>query len=164
MNISCSREFDAEVPVVVRIMQSEELQHQKAKRLGAIDFSYDRTEATKTIVTSRRVLPTGQLPEFLKALVTPTMTVIETEVWDPADGGGQSGTFDINVQGAPVEHRGTVEVARTPAGCRVTFAGEWLATVPLFRANVEESSAQTLHETIETEFRLIAEHIALAGE
>lgn len=103
-------------------------------------------------------MPTTGVAEFVKALVTPTLAVVETEDWEPTPGrdGSRTGLFTIDVGGAPVEFHGRVDLVPVPDGTRLTFSGTWSATAPLFRSTIESVSASSVTDTMEAEFRLLA--------
>lgn len=166
MNVDETCLLSASPGQVQRLMCDEDFQRRKAERLGAQEFSMSETAVDgRRSVRTERVLATQGMPEFVKSLVRPTMRVTEVETWSEAGDEDLSGEFTIDVDGAPMYLRGTVEIQTVPdTGSRLRFAGEITATVPLFKARVAEASAGSVVETIHTEFALLAEELGSPAE
>lgn len=165
MQIDESRQYSADPAQIFDLLTSEAFQRDKASVVDALEFSMDlrSEEGTITVLTRRKVATRG-LPEFVKALVRPTMRVLETETWAPAEGSGaRGGTFDIDVDGAPVRLRGGVSLDAEAGGVRLRFHGDLAATVPLFKAQIEQASSALVLETIEAEFELVQKWLDVAG-
>lgn len=165
MRIQEQTELAAPISAVLALMTDEGFQREKAARVGAVEFSMteDVVAGSREVVTRRR-METGNLPEFIKPMVNPTMLVVERERWGPAeqcDSAPFHGSFDIDVAGAPVQLRGHVRLEPRPGGgCTLRFEGEWTATVPLFKEKVAEVSAGSVRSTIEAEFALLQERLS----
>lgn len=147
--LSCDQAF--------RCMNDEGFQRLKAEALGAQDFSMSVSAGPQgPVVATRRRLPTDALPEFVKSMVQPMMTVVETETWGaPAADGSRRGAFTLDVHGAPVRMRGDVSLTPADGGCELAFTGVLSATVPLFRARIEAASSASVLHTMETEADLL---------
>lgn len=162
MQFQHSHEVSASPAEVLRLLCDPEYQKAKAERLGAHGFTISDSSSghERTIVTGR-TLATAGLPEFVKAMVTPTMHVTETERWHvPLTEEGIKGSFHIDVEGAPVRLRGAVSITPSGNGSTVCFSGQWTATVPLFRSRVEQASVSSIYEATHAEFALLEEWAA----
>lgn len=158
MRISETRTFATNSAAVFALMTDRDFQEQKAARVGAQSFDMEILTGQKTIqVITTRVVATSGLPEFVKPMLRPTMRVVETEHWNLENPTAPCGKFHIDVHGAPVYLRGTVRLEPLDAGCELTFAGDIISSVPLFRTRVEEASAGSILDTIRTEFDLLQE-------
>lgn len=149
---------------VYDLMCDEGFQRRKAERLDTLEFtmSDSTTDDGRREIRTERVMATQGMPEFVKALVRPTMRVREVETWIRGGDGDLAGDFTIDVDGAPMYLRGSVQIQAVPdTGSRLTFAGTVTATVPLFKARVAEASAASVVETIRTEFALLAEELGV---
>lgn len=142
------------------LMTTDAFQRAKADRLGAIEFGMEVTDGPPQTVVTRRRFDTVGFPEFLKPMLRPTIVAIETERWSPAEPGDDTftGDFEVDVDGAPVSLRGHVRIEPHGTGARLTFTGNLRASVPLFRAKVEQSAAGSVLDTIHAEFALLEEH------
>lgn len=159
MYLSETGTFTLSAHEVFTLMVSEEFQRSKAERLDALEFDMEVSGGPAPTVVTRRRLGTAAMPEFIKPMIDPTITVTETERWRTAEGSGtpRGGDFEIDVRGAPISLRGTVALEPVADGTRLTFAGELRSGVPLFRSKIEQSAAQSVLATIATEFGLLDE-------
>ena len=64
-------------------------------------------------IESKRVVDVD-LPGFAKRVLKPTNKMHQTDEWHPRRDGGWDGTFDVEVQGAPIHISGTMGL--TPKG------------------------------------------------
>lgn len=143
------------------LMCDADFQQQKADRIGALDFSMNVQEtAQHRTVTTKRVTDASGVPEFIKSMVKPKITVTETEVWTLAPDAPLGGDFNLDIQGAPVKLRGTVRIDKAPQGATLTFEGELSTSVPLFKKQIEEAASEQVLHTIATEFELLQRHSA----
>jgi hypothetical protein len=103
-------------------------------------------------VTTRRSLPTDQIPPNVRAFVGSRLEVRQVEAWEPAAADGtRTGTVAVEIAGAPVRLTGTVALAATATGSGITYDGELKAHVPLFGAAVEEAAAKAVRAALQAE-------------
>jgi len=162
MDICHSTDFDAPTEEVYGLLTHRDFQREKARRLDALAFDMDtQVDGPRTTVVTKRKVATAGLPEFVKSMLTPSMVVVETEVWDspPAGNSPTGGAFTVDVDGAPVRLRGRVDLAPNGPGSRLTFTGQLTATVPLFRSRIEEASSGSIHTTMTVEAQLVTERL-----
>lgn len=163
MNINESASYRASVDQLVAILTDRQFQASKADALGAQEFTMTVAgTAQQPEVTTLRRFPTRSLPEFVKALVNPTMLVTERERWAAATGTeSRHASFDVDVDGAPIRVRGSLVVQASDGDTTtVRFYGELQSTVPLFRKQVEVAGSAEVLRTIRTELALLETEIA----
>jgi hypothetical protein len=66
-------------------------------------------------VVSSRVVEVD-LPSFAKRVLRPTNTMRQTDEWSRRPDGSWLGTFDVEVQGAPIHISGTMSLTPTTGG------------------------------------------------
>jgi hypothetical protein len=89
-----------------------------------------------TLVVSRE-LPAG-IPGFLEKLLPKEGRVTQTDVWGPSEGGVRSGTWDVDMPGAPARMGGTMRLEPDgAAGCRYVVDGTIEVKVPLVGGKAE---------------------------
>lgn len=113
-------------------------------------------------VTSRRLLPTEQIPPQVRAFVGNRIEVRQVEAWEaPDDEGARVGTVVVEVPGAPVRLAGRVTlVAHGPAATAIRYDGELRAGVPLFGAAVEEATAGAIRAALAAEAQVAQRRLA----
>lgn len=88
MDICHSTDFDAPTEEVYGLLTHRDFQREKARRLDALAFDMDtQVDGPRTTVVTKRKVATAGLPEFVKSMLTPSMVVVETEVWDSPPAG-----------------------------------------------------------------------------
>ncbi|CAM5781637.1 DUF2505 domain-containing protein [Cellulomonas persica] len=104
-------------------------------------------------VTTRRALPTDQIPAQVRAFVGNRIEVRQVEAWEaPDDEGARVGTVVVEVVGVPVRLAGRVTlVAHGAARTAVRYDGEVHAAIPLFGGAVEEATAAAIRGALAAE-------------
>lgn len=138
--------------------------HAKVRASGAVDEQVDvsGTASGAFTVTTRRAVPTSQIPAHLHALVGARIDVRQVEAWEAAaPDGSRSGTVVVEIAGAPVRVTGrTSLVATGPDTSRVTYEGEVRAAVPLFASAVEEAAGAAVRAALREEQSVAARWLA----
>lgn len=112
-------------------------------------------------VTTRRSLPTDQIPAQLRSLVGARIDVRQVEAWDEADEDGRHGTVVVEVVGAPVRLSGRTSLrAVSPYACTLTYDGDLCASIPLFGAAVEKAAAGAVRDALAAEQAVAARWLA----
>lgn len=112
-------------------------------------------------VTTRRALPTDQIPPNVRAFVGSTLEVRQAEAWEPAAADGtRTGTVAVEIAGAPVRLTGTVALTAADGGSAITYDGELKANVPLFGSAVEQAAAKAVRGALEAEAGVAREYVA----
>lgn len=155
MHLHVTIDLPTDVRHAARLLADPAYVHAKVRAAGAVDQHVDVTGTVEDAftVTTRRQLPTGQIPAHLRAFVGDRIDVRQVEAWEAADAdGSRSGTVAVEIAGAPVRVTGrTSLVAVGPDASRVTYDGEVRAAVPLFAAAVEEAAGSAVRAALATE-------------
>lgn len=116
-------------------------------------------------VTTRRALPTDQIPANVRAFVGSTLEVRQVEAWEPAAAdGSRTGTVAVEIAGAPVRLTGTVALRAADGGSSITYDGELKANVPLFGSAVEQAAAKAVRGALDAEAGVAREWVAGSRE
>ena len=88
------------------------------------------------IVSSRLV--DVELPGFAKKALKPTNTMKQTDEWHRQSDGSWSGTFDVDVQGAPAHISGTMELAPDSDGARHVVVLDLQVKIPIIGGKIAD--------------------------
>lgn len=135
----------------------------KVRASGAEELHVDVTPGDEGAftVTTRRSLPTDQIPPNVRAFVGSSLEVRQAEAWErPGPDGERRGTVAVEIVGAPVRLTGTVALTADGAASRITYDGELKAHVPLFGAAVEEAAARAVRGALQAEEAVAREWVA----
>lgn len=106
-------------------------------------------------VTTRRELPTDQVPDFVRRFVGDTLTVVRVDTWAAAGAdGSRRGEMAVEIAGAPVRLTGTL--ALTPDGATTVedVDGDLKASVPLVGGKVEKATEPAIRSGLRKEEQL----------
>ncbi|WP_282949030.1 DUF2505 domain-containing protein [Cellulomonas endometrii] len=139
----------------------------KVRASGAEELHLDVTpgEDGAFTVTTRRALPTDQIPANVRSFVGSTLEVRQVEAWEAAaDDGTRNGTVAVEIAGAPVRLTGTVTLTAAGGGSRIVYDGELKANVPLFGSAVEQAASKAVRAALEAEEGVAREWVASTPE
>lgn len=141
---------------VFAMLIDKAFQDRKLSQTGALSWDVEiRADAAGAVVTSRRALPTDQVPDAFRALVGPQITISQTETWGPAGpDGARTGTLVVEVGGAPIKMNATLSLSATGAGTVERVDGELKARVPLIGGKIERSAEPAVRAAIDAEERI----------
>ena len=164
MQLHVTIDLPTDVRDASRLLADPAYVHAKVRASGAVEQQVDVTGAADDAftVTSRRALPTAQIPAHLRSFVGDRIDVRQVDAWEaPAADGSRSGTVVVEIAGAPVRLTGrTSLVAVGPDASRVVYDGEVRAAVPLFGAAVEEAAAVAVRAALGEEEAVAARWLA----
>lgn len=115
MEINGSYTYGVPIEAVIGLLGDASATVSKYETMGHRQVKVEECEAqsdTLRVVSSRTV--DVDLPGFAKRVLRPTNTMHQTDEWRRQSDGSWQGTFDIQVQGAPIHMSGTMSL--TPAG------------------------------------------------
>jgi uncharacterized protein DUF2505 len=104
--------YDAPVDAVIGMFGDSGATVARYESLGHRDVKIvecDAQSESLRVVCSRVV--DVDLPSFAKKVLKPTNTMCQTDEWRRRDDGSWQGTWDVDVQGAPVRISGTMKLA-----------------------------------------------------
>ena len=106
------------------------------------------------LIHTRRTVDVEGLPGFATKVLKPTNTMEQVDVWDAPDAdGSRSGSFTIDVKGAPVRASGTMRIEPTAdGGTRHTVSGRFDVKVPLIGGKIGSWAEGPAQQRLEAEF------------
>ncbi|WP_456789366.1 DUF2505 domain-containing protein [Cellulomonas sp. P5_C5] len=155
MRLSVTLDLPTDVRAAAQLLADPEYVHRKVRASGAleqhVDVTGDPDEAFT--VTTRRALPTDQIPAHLRGFVGNQIDVRQVEAWEaPASDGSRVGTVVVEIAGAPVRLSGRTALTPTGTGSTtVSYDGDLRATVPLFASAIEQATAGAIRSALEVE-------------
>lgn len=168
MRLSVTLDLPAGALATAQLLADPDYVHEKVRATGALEQHVDITGSPDGAftVTTRRALPTNQIPSHLRGFVGSQIDVRQVEAWEaPAPDGSRVGTVVVEITGAPVRLSG--RTALTPAGAgstTVTYDGELRATVPLFASAIEQATAGAIRSALEVEQDVARRWVAGHGQ
>ena len=129
---------------VFDVLTSEQWVQRRAARFSdgsAVVRREARPDGGLLLVVSRE-LPKGA-PGFLAKLLPRDGRVLQTDEWAPADGSGtRTGTWRVEIPGAPARLGGTMRVEPSGTGSQYVVVGEAQVSVPLVGGRAEAFIAE----------------------
>ncbi|HEY1739758.1 MAG TPA: DUF2505 domain-containing protein [Acidimicrobiia bacterium] len=138
MQISDRHTYEAPTDAVLEMFGDEKAIRQRYESMGHRDVEI--LECTRTPeslrIRSSRVVDV-ELPSFAKKVLKPTNTMVQADEWK-SDGSAWTGTFAVEVRGAPVKIHGTMRL--DPDGNRSTHAVtiDMVVKVPLVGGKIAD--------------------------
>jgi len=157
VEFSTTIEFAASPTAVAEMFATEEYVRRKITASGATDGTLEiiGTADGAFTVTTRRTMPTDEIPANYRSLVGSSLEVRQVEAWDaPSSDGTRHGSLALEITGAPVRVTGTLNLA--PAGegrSTERVAGEIKASIPFFGKAIERAVADNVHRAVAVEQR-----------
>ncbi|MGC5583314.1 DUF2505 domain-containing protein [Ornithinimicrobium sp. W1679] len=136
----------------------------RAERSGALDQTVTvEQDGEATVVTTRRHLPTGDLPDMVRPFVGPQLLVVETVRWGAADADGErEGAMSLEMPGLPVHFIGGVHLRRGEAEGTTDHVvdGDLEANVPFLGRRIEAAVAPQISDVVRLEEQVAREWLA----
>lgn len=168
MRLSVTLDLPTDAHAAARLLADPEYVHQKVRASGALEQHVDVTGSADGAftVTTRRALPTDQIPAHLRSLVGNRIDVRQVEAWEAPDAdGARVGTVVVEIAGAPVRLSGRTSLTGTAAGSTtVAYDGDLRASVPLFGSAIEQATAGAVRSALEVEQDVARRWIAGHGQ
>ena len=136
----------SQVGEVVDVLTSAEWVARKAARFrdGSTVVRREALPDGGLLLVVSRELPQGA-PGFLAKLLPKDGRVVQTDEWAPADGSGaRSGTWRVEIPGAPARLGGTMRVEPSGTGAQYLVVGEAKVSVPLVGGRAESFIAEMI--------------------
>jgi hypothetical protein len=158
MRLTCELRYPAADPAAVFAMIGDtDFQERKCVATGAVEHDVDveEFEDGSATVTTRRTLPTDQVPDFVRTFVGATVTVSQVDDWGPPSAdGGRDGTTVVEIAGAPVRMTGTLRLVAEGDGAVQYVDGDVKASVPLIGGKIEKAVLPAIEGAIRVEQRV----------
>ena len=164
MELSFEHRFAAPIADVLAMFANEDFCRVRAEASGAIecDVLVDGKSEESFTTLIRRTLPTERIrPDFVP-LVGKTLSVRYTEVWEEPAGDDRSGTFAVEIVGAPARASGSYTMTEDRGETVLSATGAVTATLPFLAHLITEAIVKALTEATEAEFAAGDEWLARA--
>jgi len=164
MDLKGSQTYEVPVEAVMAMLRDPEATVAKYESMNHRDVKVLECKETKggLRVSSTRVVDVD-LPGFAKRVLKPTNTMRQTDEWREQKDGSWKGTFDVEVQGAPIHISGRMTLA--PEGRKSTHAVDLKVDVkvPIIGGRIADWAGKNdVRRSLEAEFafntRWLAQH------
>jgi hypothetical protein len=148
--------YDADPDAVFAMLCDPAFQEKRCVETGALehDVLVEEFDDGGTTITSRRTMPTDDVPDFVRTLVGRTLVVVEIQDWTGPDGdGAREGTLIVEIEGTPVRMTGSLRLVAEAAGAVEVIDGDLKAAVPLVGGRIEKSVEPAIRAAIRVEQR-----------
>jgi Protein of unknown function (DUF2505) len=138
MELSETHHFAARADAVIDVLATEEAVVARYEGMGHREVEVqriDRGDGTLTVV-SRRVVEVD-LPGFARKVLQPTNTMTQTDAWAQGPD-GWTGTFAVDVAGAPVQLSGKMRLVDADPGSDYTVTLTMNVKVPLVGGKIAD--------------------------
>jgi hypothetical protein len=159
VHLTVTLDLSADPATAARMLADPGYVNAKVRATGALDQQVDVVagENGAFTVTSRRSLPTDQIPANLRAFIGSSVHVRQVEAWDtPRPDGARRGTIVVEITGAPVRLTGTMSLASSGSTSTLTYDGDLKAAIPLFAGAVESAAATAVRDALSVESTVAA--------
>ena len=156
MRLSAEIRYDADPATVFAMLTDADFQERKCAATGALDHEVEIEEYDdgSAAIRTSRVMPTDQVPDFVRTFVGQALTVVQVDDWQPAAAdGSREGTVVVEIKGAPVRLAAAITLGPDGAGTRETIDGDLKASVPLLGGRIEKAIEPALKGAIKVEQR-----------
>lgn len=162
MHFSATIDYPADPETVAAMLADETFVQRKLDASHALDGSMEiHHEGTAFTVTTRRKMPTDQVPARFRSLVGESLDVRLVEAWQgPGPDGARRGTLSLDIAGVPVRVTGSLGLSPTAQGTSQSFAGEVTASVPLFGRPIEKAAVGAVEQVVDIERRIGLEYLS----
>lgn len=155
MRLTAEIRYDADPATVFGMLIDEGFQSRKCRSTGAMQHEVEieaRTDGS-AMITTRRTLPTDDVPEFVRAFTGKTLRVQQVDAWQaPAADGSREGSVVVEITGAPVRFTGVLLLSSGSSGSSLeTIEGDLEASVPLLGGRIEKAAAPAILAAVRAE-------------
>ena len=162
MRFDATIDYPADVHTVAAMLADEEFVRRKIAASGALDSSQEvLREGQAFTITTRRRMPTDQVPSSFRSLVGQSLDVRLVEAWEaPEADGSRAGTLSLDIVGAPVRVIGRMALTPQGEGTVQSFSGDISASVPFFGKPIEKAAAGAVDKVLAVERSIGLEFLA----
>ena len=161
MRIEGTHVYPVPVDAVIAMFRDETATVARYESMGHRDVKVvelDADDDTVRVVSTRVV--DVDLPGFAKKALKPTNTMTQTDEWRRQDDGSWSGTFGVDVQGAPVRIDGTMQLVPEANGARHTVNLDLQVKIPLIGGKIADWVGKNdAQRTLDAEFAFNAQRL-----
>lgn len=156
MQVTAQIPYPAAPAAVFAMLTDEKFLRQVCEATGAVKYEVEvQTNSLGAGVTTRRELPTDQIPDFIQRFVGQTLTVLRVDRWEAAAAdGSRQGTITVEIVGAPVRMTGTLSLSPDGTGTVEDVDGDLKASVPLIGGKIEKAAEPAVRSALRKEEQL----------
>jgi len=161
MRIEGTHVYPVPVDAVIAMFRDETATVARYESMGHRDVKVVELDADDDAVrvVSTRVVDV-ELPGFATKALKPTNTMQQTDEWHQQDDGSWSGTFGVDVQGAPVRIDGTMQLVPEADGARHTVTLDLQVKIPLVGGKIADWVGKNdAQRTLDAEFAFNAQRL-----
>jgi hypothetical protein len=154
MQVDGTISYPKATPVeVFEMLADPEFQRRKCAATGAISYEVSVEPAgADTVIACRRTLPTDDLPDFARALVSGGLELVETITWGPAAAdGARQGQVELAFVGQPLTMKGTLDLRAAGSGTTAILAAQLVARVPFLGGRIEKACEPLVQKALRIE-------------
>jgi hypothetical protein len=162
MELTTHADYDATPDEVFAVISDPDFVAAKTKEMSVADHSGAvTTRGDTTVITTKRTLPTDDLPDIARKFVGEVLILLEEQEWGPAGAdGSRRADVRLKVEGAPVSLKGTIHLAPKGKGATQDLRADLTAKVPLMGGTIEKAAAPAIVAGIGYEVDLVKQRLA----
>ncbi len=154
MELKGSHTYQAPVEAVMAMLADPEATRAKYEDMGHRDVEILECSRSddRLVVASSRVVDVD-LPSFARKVLKPTNTMRQTDDWRAGADGGWTGTFDVEVKGAPIQLSGSMRLVPGDGTCTHDVTITMNVKVPLVGGKIADWAGKNdVKRTLDHEF------------
>lgn len=154
MDVKRSHTYAAPIEAVIAMLSDPEATTAKYDGMGHREIEIlDCAAGDGTLhIESSRIVDVD-LPGFAKKFIKPTNTMHQTDDWQETDDGTWTGTFAVDVDGAPIELSGVMRLVPDDDTCTHEVTITMNVKVPLVGGKIADWAGKNdVRQTLEAEF------------
>ena len=154
MDVKGSHTYAASIEAVLAMLADEAAVTAKYEGMGHRDVEILECARQKKVlrVRSSRVVDVD-LPGFAKRVLKPTNAMRQTDVWKEGAKGVWNGTFEVDVEGAPIELSGVMRLVPDDDTCTHEVTITMNVKVPLVGGKIADWAGKNdVRRTLDAEF------------
>ncbi len=164
MDLKDSYTYEAPIEAVLEVLRDPDATVAKYESMANRDVEILEctSRAGSLRIVSKRVVDVD-LPGFAKRVLRPTNVMTQTDEWKRRRDGSWAGTFDVQVQGAPLHVFGTMRLTGAGATARHDVELHVEVKVPLIGGRIAEWAAKgDVRRSLDGEFAFNSSRLATA--
>ncbi|HET8615598.1 MAG TPA: DUF2505 domain-containing protein [Actinomycetales bacterium] len=154
MQVNAQVFYPASPGLVFDMLTDPGFQERVCQATGALEYDVQIEQAAgEATITTRRALPTDQVPDYARSFIGSTLEVLRVDHWDAPDtDGNRDGTVTLEIKGAPIRLNGSLALrVDNTGGTKQLIAGDLRASIPLLGGKMERAAEPALMSAIRKE-------------
>jgi hypothetical protein len=146
--------YPASPDLVFDMLVDRSFQERVCEATGALRYEVQvEQDAGAATITTRRELPTDQVPDYARRFIGSTLEVVRVDHWDAPDAdGNRDGTVTVEIKGAPIRLTGSLSLREdNTGGTTELISGDLKASIPLLGGKMEKAAEPALMSAIRKE-------------